>query len=195
MEHIAKFLDLLKARPGQLGGLAAGAGALAWLLSSPLMPPSSEDRYVWVAGAAALACLAGGLSIGATCEWMISRAGRLLSRKLVSRRNRATFRAYLPFLNAKERQILGFLLHYRQKTFEMAMDGGYASGLLSRGFVQFKVVPGQIIEAERVVAIVPEDVWLVIEENAADFPHTPEFDGSGRDRVETFPWRVPWMLR
>ena len=33
----------------------------------------------------------------------------------------------------KERQIIGYLLRYRQKSFTCASDGGYANTLVSRG--------------------------------------------------------------
>ena len=195
MEHLAKLLDILRARPGQLGGLALGSAAFAWLLVSPVMPPSAEGAFIWMAAALCVMCMSAGLVFGTAVEWAVGQIGRRLRRELIARRNRAVFRAYVPYLTPKERKILGYLLHHKQKTFEIAADGGHAGGLLARGFIQFRGVAGQAFDIDNRIAVVPDDVWVVMEELSSDFPYSPEIDGSGRNRVETHPWRVDWRTR
>ncbi len=94
-------------------------------------------------------------------------------------------------MSDKERQIIGYLLKYRRKTFDSADDGGYAAPLIARGIVVVAGVGGQRIDLERVPMAVPDHVWEVLEKHADEFPHRPDMNG----KTEMQPWRVPWMVR
>jgi hypothetical protein len=98
---------------------------------------------------------------------------------------------YIPFMTPKDRQIIGHLLHHRQKTFLCASDGGHASALISRGIITVAARPGQMVDLEDVPHTIPDYIWEVLEEHRDEFPHTPEVDGG----VQVNPWRVHWMAR
>jgi hypothetical protein len=95
---------------------------------------------------------------------------------------------YIPFLTAKDKQIIGYMLHHNQRMFECELDGGYARLLLSRGIVRIAARPGQELDYFNVAFEVPAHIWEVLVKHKDEFPYQPEKDGG-------HPWRVPWMAR
>lgn len=99
------------------------------------------------------------------------------------------FKEDIPYLTEKEKKILGYLRHHKQKRFTGASDAGHATTLLSKGYIRFIGVRGQIVDAMDMPFEVAEHVWEVIEAQPDDFPHVPEFSDRSSGRVEMQPWR------
>ena len=119
----------------------------------------------------------------ATESYRTARQRKKKHRKLVN-----DFSAQIPYLNEKEKIILGYLRHNNQKRFTGADDAGHARTLLSKGYVRYIAFQGQVVSARDVPFEVSEHVWEVVEARPEDFPHNPEF--SNRDnKVEVHPWR------
>jgi hypothetical protein len=108
------------------------------------------------------------------------------------RQQRQTTLEYIPFMTEKERKIVAYLLHHKQKTFTAASDGGYATTLISRQIVVRALVPGQMFAGEDMPLMIPDHIWDVLAEHKDAFPYTPQHRHDG---VEPHPWRVPWMAR
>jgi hypothetical protein len=107
---------------------------------------------------------------------------RLIAEKAAEQR----FRAYVPYLTEKEREILSYLLHHKQKVFTADADMGYANTLYGAGYL-ILAARGQVASSD-VPVRVAEFVWRVMEES----PQTFEYRG---DEEDTSPWRVPWDAR
>jgi len=86
-----------------------------------------------------------------------------------------------------ERQILGYLLHRNQKTFDCASDGGHASTLIARRIFEQALIPGHHYDLEHLPMIIPDQVWDVLIKHKDSFPSVSEKNGH--------PWRVHWMAR
>lgn len=182
------LIEVLRIAGWRAAGLAVGCFLLLWLVDSGLSPVIVEPlvlQFLFVGGVLS-ACLAvAGLimAVPAATEPLRARTRLWLARRAA----KEEFRQYLPFLSAKDRQILGYLLHHNQKSFTAAIDGGYAAVLIARGFIVPSGQVGQAFLADDRPFGVPDYVWEVLEENRADFPYKPE-------PGDAHPWRVPWML-
>ena len=174
--------------------IAVASGLFLYLAATGTIPP--QDAFltsaVWVvlflSAALALAAMA------ARVERVVARLGQGIGRWIFRRKARQSFRNYIPFLSEEERKILGYLLAKKQKTFLADHDGGYAATLLARNIVRYVGAPGQSFSIDRCPMVVPDEVWSVMEERPEDFPYKPEYSDD-RYRVETEPWRIPWMAR
>lgn len=198
MDGLSKVVDLLKASGWQCLMLSAAAWSFIWASRAGHVPPLEGSwlliAYVFAFGTAALALAAAGAQLQRLGVFLIGVWKAWYLKRAAQRR----FRKQIDFLDEHERQIFGYLLHYKRKAFGAAMDGGYASKLIAQGFIVRIGQAGQVFDAEDMPLKVPEYIWEVLEETGEQFPHRPQYaEGNrhGRDRTEVQPWRVPWMAR
>lgn len=186
-----KWLEILKASGWQTSLLAIGCAIFLALARWDIIPTDALPIAIpamWlgliISGSLALATiLQSGVEALPVHKWV---QGWL--------RDRSAQRAvadYIPFMTTKDRQIIGHLLHHRNKTFLCASDGGHASTLIARGIVILAARPGQVVDLEDVPFTVPDHIWEVLERHRDEFPHKPTMNGA----VEVQPWRVGWMER
>ncbi|WFE76021.1 hypothetical protein [Roseinatronobacter sp. S2] len=109
-------------------------------------------------------------------------------RKAFHTKKKQAFLADIPYLTDKERIILGYLRHHKQKRFTGAQDAGHAVTLLAKGYVQFIGVKGQAIDLLDVPFEVTSYVWEVVEALPDEFPHRPQYSDRSK-AVEVHPWR------
>jgi hypothetical protein len=95
---------------------------------------------------------------------------------------------YIPYMTPKDREIIAYLLHHKQRMFTADSDGGHARLLLSRGIVRVAAKHGQHIDMSDVPFEVPRHIWDVLARNKEKFPYTADDDAP-------YPWRVHWMER
>ena len=193
----AKWLDFLKAGLPAFFGLALACGAAIYLDRLGLLPMAIPE--VIGLSIALVGLLSGGLAIGLLLaaiyrgiSWAVKpRYETHLYKRLAAKRKRE-FVSYIPFLSDKERQIFGYLLHHKRRTFTNTSDCGYAGELLSLGYVQMIAKGGQHVDYWSVPFGVPDHVWEALEENGDAFPYKPQ-PSSRRERAEADPWRKPGM--
>jgi hypothetical protein len=197
VETLSKLLDLLKASFWQAAMIAVACLLLIYLNSIGLISAiDSLVRPLWVA-----IFISGGLALAAEAadleqsyrKWRAKTRDEQERRRTFKRLEQG-FRDYVPYLTERDRQILGYVLHYKQKTFLADDDGGHASTLLARGFVRYIGVGGQRFDVDKVPMAVPDYVWKVLEEQPEQFPCKPEYS-DGHPKVEVHPWRIPWTQR
>lgn len=195
LDTLAKSIDLLKASGWQMAMIAAACGLLLYLSAAGIIP-AMEPGWALLVWAGML--IAGGLAVAALLSSFQRAFGALWDRWQRHRslqKAEQAFRNYIPHLTDKERQILGYLREKNHKTFVADHDGGYAGTLLARGIVVYVGVRGQTFDMDKTPMAVPDHVWRVMQEQPESFPYKPEYSTGGRDRVETYPWRIPWQLR
>lgn len=98
---------------------------------------------------------------------------------------------FIPHMEAKDKEIVAYLLHYNQRTFTNDQDGGYAATLLSKGIVKISARHGQSIDLTRVPFEVPGFIWVELVKRKDQFPYSPPQKG----QLESYPWVIPWMAR
>jgi hypothetical protein len=187
-----KWLDFLKTSGWQTTALAAASGILIWLRVSGLSPVEIPDWIILtalvvgvVSGCLAVASWGSGL-------WAATELYRLkFARWQDNRALKKRFIQYIPHLTPVERKIFAYLLAHNQRTFTAAIDGGHAAGLIGMGFIGTTARPGQRVDMWSYPMGVADPVWDALVERKDEFPHTPEYDGYGRNRDEREPWRVP----
>ena len=186
----AKWLEILKATGWQTGALAIASLVFFCLVRFGLIPVS--ENPLWLAVPAALALLFGALAIASITALAaeIFRFRQRFEAWLQRRRDQERLRKHIPFMSDRDKRILGYLLYHRQKTFLAELSGGYAVGLISKGFIRRELSPGQDFDTNHVPFLVPDDLWSVLEEHQDCFPYAPPEDG-----VEKHPWAIHWMAR
>jgi hypothetical protein len=186
-----KWLEILKASGWQTTFLAVGCAAFLALAHWGAIPTDALPLIIPAMWAGLIVCASlATASIGqaAAKTFPVHTWVRQWRRK---REVQKAVGKYIPFMSPKDRQIIGHLLHHRQKTFLCASDGGHATALIARGIVNVAARPGQMLDLEDVPHTIPDYIWEVLEQHRDQFPHRPEMDG----RVEVDPWRVHWMAR
>ncbi|MGO6667054.1 hypothetical protein [Rhizobium ruizarguesonis] len=191
VEFLSKALDLLKASGWQTACLAIACALFLFLSARGFLPPLSPTFELTVWAALFVSAALSVASIGPAIERGLKSSLVRRSAKRHLREVEDGFREYVPFLSERERQIFGYLLHYRIKTFTADHDGGYAATLLARGYIRFAGVRGQRFDLDKCPMLVPEYVWKVLEEDTTKFPYIPDME-SGH---EAQPWRIHWMVR
>ncbi|MBZ9984755.1 hypothetical protein LB521_26855 [Mesorhizobium sp. BR-1-1-8] len=191
---LSKALEYLKTAAWQTTTIAIATALFLYLSrtgSLPALDPlPSLVAWVLLFLSAALSVAA----IGQSAQRGVEALWKLFLKRRARLKAEQSFRAYEPFLSETERQILGYLLNYKLKTFVGDQDGGYAGTLIARGTIRYVGVPGQSFDLDKCPLAVPDFVWKVMEEMPEKFPHTPVFS-EGRPKVEVEPWRIPWQLR
>ncbi|TIL64486.1 hypothetical protein [Mesorhizobium sp.] len=191
---LSKALEYLKTAAWQTTTIAIATALFLYLSKAGILPTLDPlpALVAWI-----ILFLSAALSVASllasTQRGVEALLGLFLKRRARLRAEQ-TFRAHEPFLSGTERQILGFLLNYRLKTFTGDQDGGYAGTLIARGFIRYIGVHGQTFDMDKCPLAIPDFVWKVMEEMPDKFPHKPVFS-EGRDSVEVEPWRIPWGAR
>lgn len=99
--------------------------------------------------------------------------------------------ASLPYMTAKEREIVAYLLAHNQKMFTNTPDGGYANTLIAKGMVISAARPGQVCTFQDTPFAIPDNVWSVLVDHRDEFPYVESESGN----EVPYPWRVHWMAR
>jgi hypothetical protein len=186
-----KWLEILKASGWQTTFLAVGCAVFLVLVKLDIIV---VEPWPWIVPAVALAlivCTALALASIAQASIETVPVHKWVERWLAKRKARRRIAGYIPFMNDQERQIIGYLLKHRQKSFTCASDGGRAATLISRGIIVVAARQGQMVDMEDVPMVVPDHAWEVLEQHRDQFPHRPEMNGD----VEMYPWREHWGVR
>lgn len=89
-------------------------------------------------------------------------------------------------LSKKEREILAYLLHHKQRVFSCAADGGHASTLISRGLVRHALRQNQVFDYDDIPVEIPLEIWRFLRANGDKFPYEGNED-------DPYPWGKDWM--
>ena len=89
-------------------------------------------------------------------------------------------------LSKKERDIIAYLLHHKQRLFTCGADGGNAATLISRGIVRSALKANQVFAYDDMPAEIPLEVWRFLRANVDKFPYEGDDD-------DPYPWRKHWM--
>lgn len=181
-----KLPDILKASAAQAFALAFACAAFLYLAKNGYVPTPEP----WVVPLVAFVGIFTGalwVSLSVRDLWRVVDLGAHWKRWRQTRARRKSVEAYIPYMNEDERRIIGYLLERNQKTFDSAIDGGYAAPLLSRGIVIIALRPGQHFEEQHTPMAIPDDVWDILVKHKDSFPQN--YQG------EAYPWRVHWMAR
>lgn len=89
-------------------------------------------------------------------------------------------------LSKKEREIIAYLLHHKQRMFPCDVDGGHAATLIARGIVRHALRDKQVFAYDAMPVEVPLEVWRFLTANAEKFPYEDNDDAP-------HPWRKHWM--
>jgi hypothetical protein len=90
-------------------------------------------------------------------------------------------------LSSKEREIIAYLLHHRQRVLTCDADGGDAGTLISRGLVRRALQAGQMFAYDEMPVEIPLEVWRFLRANADKFPYEGDED-------DPYPWRRDWRI-
>ncbi len=74
-------------------------------------------------------------------------------------------------MTQNELAIFGYLLTHSRKSFTAEMNGGHASSLYKRGFIQTDAQNGHSYELYEFPFSVPDHIWSVLEEKRDQFPN------------------------
>jgi hypothetical protein len=97
-------------------------------------------------------------------------------------------REELSELNAKEREIIAYLLHRGERMFTADLDGGHAATLIARGIVKSALRQNQVFDPTDVPMQIPRSIWNIIKTMKDQFPYSGDGD-------EPHPWRVGFYDR
>lgn len=186
-----RWLEILKASGWQTTALAIACTVIAVLVRHGVIPTDSSPY--WFAAPTVGAAILWSLSlaaIGSALTRATDPLGRI-SRWRGLHQQRRLAREDIPYMTAKDREIIGYLLHHNQKMFQTNQDGGYAAPLISRGVIVLSVRPGQIVDGTRVPFEIPDHIWSVLQANREQFPYVPPTGPNG----ERHPWAIHWMAR
>lgn len=188
---LSKALEYLKTAGWQTTTIAIATALFLYLSKTGVLPALDPlpTLVAWVILFLSVALTVA--VIGASAQGGIEGLWKIFLRRRARLKAEKSFRDYEPFLSEKERQILGYLLKHKLKTFTADHDGGYAGTLIARGIILYIGVPGQSFDLDKCPLAVSDPVWAVMEQMPEKFPHNPILKG----RVEVKPWRVPWELR
>jgi hypothetical protein len=179
-----KWLDFLKA-----GGLAFWAIALTcgaflllehWGTIAPV-PDWIQDVIVLVLLLTAFLTLTN--MVGAM--WNFFEPHVMFANAVNKHRRRKFVRERIDHMTPVERQIIGYLLAYNQRTFTAAQDGGHAVNLIANRIIEFSGVPGQVVAYDKVPFAIDPLVWNELVKQRSKFPYTHADDGE----PEQEPWR------
>lgn len=182
------WLAILKASAWQLLGLSVAMSVFWLLLRVDILPPSDSPFVVYGLPLAILTTA--GLGLASLAEQITNwAAAALKKRREAVERNRKIaehqrkFVEHIPYMTKNELAIFGYLLTHSQKSFTAEMDGGHASSLYKRGFIQTDAQNGHSYGPYEFPFSVPDHIWSVMEEKRDQFPN--EF----KDK------KLPWFRR
>ncbi len=186
-----KWLEILKASGWQTAALALAFGTFIILVKTKIIPVT--DSPLWIDFPTLSFLICGFLTLANTgsAANKTFKPGMMIRRWRDRRRHAEDVRKYISHMTEKDRQIIGYLLHYNQKVFDADQDGGYAAPLISKRVIRCALIPGQAFDVIRVPFEIPDHVWSVLKENRESFPYTPPVN----DEDEVYPWAIDWRLR
>ena len=183
-----RWLEIIKASGWQTTALAVACITVVVMVKQQIIP--TDGSFYWIAVPMIGAIVFGCLSVAAIGKSVVG-AVEPSARFSHFRRRRAQLRAirdYIPHMTPKEREIIGYLLHYNQRVFQTTPDGGYAAPLIAKGVVCPIGIAGQVFGAHQVPFEIPRPVWDVLTANRATFSYKQASDGA-------VPWAIHWMAR
>jgi len=186
-----KWLEILKASGWQITALTVACAVIAILVKYQIIP--TTDNPLWFTLPVIGALIFGALSIAAICSELAKYINPTIKFRQWRQKigDEKKVREYIQYMNEKERQIIGYLLYHKQKTFQAEVAGGYAATLISKGIIVQSTLVGQAYDPGWAPFEVPDHIWKVLVENGNSFPYEPPQDGE----VERHPWAIPWMVR
>jgi len=134
--------------------------------------------------------ITGGLGVGSPAEQLVKtikakladKAAQKASEKAVAD-HQDQFRRDIATFSDREMHIFGYMLRENQKSFITQTNGGYATTLLDRNYIQTDVSGGQVFNAMEKPFRVPDHIWDVMQANSDRFPKDWD-DGAP-------PWVIP----
>lgn len=169
------WLAILKASAWQLLGLSLALSIFWLLLRSGTLPPSESSLVIYGLPMAIL--VTAGLGLASLLEKIFSWAEAGLTKWLQEKEQKRKiedhqrkFLEHIAYMTKNELRIYGYLLKHRQKSFTAEMDGGHASSLYNRGFIQSDAQYGHSHDMSAFPFSVPDHIWLIAEENRDRFP-------------------------
>jgi hypothetical protein len=177
-----KWLEILKASGLQTAAIAAACALFLLLARLGWLPPL-EPWMIIIATFVLVLC--GFLTIAAILS------STLFKKWMKYLKDKRAVREYIPYMTAKEREIISYLLAKKKKTFFYTIDGGYAATLISRGIVICALKPGQTGSTWHIPFIIPDHIWSVLLKNKKEFP----YNAPQSEKNEVAPWAIPWAAR
>ncbi len=170
------WLGLLKASGWQLLGLSVGLTGFWLLLRYEVIPPTDLAAVVYGLPLAVL--VTGGLGLASLVEKSMKLVSTALAERKAQRevaekkvRHQQEFVDYIPFMNASEKAIFGYLLEHNRKSFTADDSAGNGAVLYKRGYLRCDVVHGRSYDMISGVPFsVPDHIWEKLEENRDAFP-------------------------
>lgn len=169
------WLGILKASAWQLLGLSFALSLFWLLLRFNFLPPSDSPFVIYGLPLATL--ITAGLGLASLVEQVANWAAAALKKHQKARETRQMIEAHqrefidhIPYMTANELAIYGYLLTHSRKSFTAEMDGGHASSLYKRGFIQSDAQSGHVYGMSEFPFSVPDHIWSVLEENRSQFP-------------------------
>lgn len=186
-----KWLQILKASGWQTTALTLACVLIITLIKGNIIP--TTDSPLWIAIPSIFALVFGCLSLAAigSALFKIFRPLELLNQWHFKRKKIKEIEKFIPYMADKDREIIGHLLHHKQKGFQADQDGGYAAPLISKGIIVVSARRGQILDLTRVPYEIPDYIWTVLEENSVYF----QYEASPDEKNEVNSWSIPWMAK
>lgn len=170
------WLAILKASAWQLLGLSVGLSVFWLLLRAEIIPPSESPFVVYGLPLAIL--ITAGLGLASLLEQVTKLGAAALKKRHeateLDRRiaeHQRKFVEHIPYMTRNELAIFGYLLTHSRKSFTSEMDGGHASSLYKRGFIQTDAQNGHTYGLYEFPFSVPDHIWSVLEAKRDQFPN------------------------
>ena len=168
------WLGILKASAWQLLGLSLALAVFWLLLRFGILPPSDSPFVIYGLPLAIL--ITAGLGLASLIEQISNWATAALKKHKEAKDRQQTiaehqrkFAEHIPYMTKNELAIYGYLLTHNQKSFTAEMDGGHASSLYKRGFIQTDAQVGHSYGMSEFPFSVPDHIWSVVEEKRDKF--------------------------
>jgi hypothetical protein len=186
----SKWLEILKASGWQTTALTAACVAILLLIRNGIIP--TTESPLWVAIPSIGALIFGSLSVASIGNALVKAVepGLRIKFWLLRRKQSKEVSDFIPYMTPKDRQIIGYLLFHKQKTFQTESDGGYAAPLIAKGIIRVACKQGQIIDQSWMPFEIPDYAWEILEKNKDSFPYTPP-----KGKTEKHPWAISWRVR
>ena len=163
-----RWLEILKASGWQTAAVAAALGLFLYSHYLGWIPPLES----WMVQSTVFGLLVFGMLAIASCLSNLYRIFPLhkwLAIGFNIQNKKRAVERYIPFMTPKEREIIGYLLAHKQKTFQCDSTGGYAATLIAQGIVERALRHGDLFEHNAMPFVIPNHVWEVLERHKEEF--------------------------
>ena len=168
--NLKSYLEVLSVGPWILGVFC-----VAFLVMGVLYQSSSLKLVGGISGMITLAKI-----LEALTNAIRPRIARWRRRRLEQK----AAEGFIPYMTARDKAIIGYLLYRNQKMFLADKTGELAVSLIARGIIRNALQHGQAFTPLQVPFCVPDHIWTVLERNRKSFPYTRP------DRTEElYPWK------